>query len=86
VGIRELTLTAQSGRFLKPFAKLLLVLVAQRDHDPGTARRLLTELRQEFPNNPLYRDELSKLDSQSKESGNSASDRTGLDKRFRVCW
>ncbi len=70
-GIRELTLTAQNGRFLKPFAKLLLVLAAQRDHDPATARRLLTALGQEFPNNPLYREELSKLDSGSKETGNS---------------
>jgi hypothetical protein len=70
-GIRDLSLTAENGRFLKPFAKLLLVLAAQRDRDPATARRLLTELRQEFPNNPLYRDELSKLDSRSKEPGTS---------------
>ena len=70
-GIRELTLTAENGRFLKPFAMLLLVLAAQRDRDPATARRLLTALRQEFPNNPLYRDELSKLDSRFKEPGKS---------------
>jgi hypothetical protein len=70
-GIRELTFTAQNGRFLKPLAKLLLVLSAQRDHDPATARRLLAALLQEFPNNPLYRAELGKLDSGSKEPGNS---------------
>jgi hypothetical protein len=76
-GIRELTLTAENGRFLKPFAKLLLVLAAQRDHDTATVRRLLTELRQEFPNNPLYRDELRKLDSRPEEPGNSNA--TGQD-------
>ena len=65
VGIHELTLTAQNGRFLQPFAKLLLVLVAQRDHDPSVARRLLAELQQEFPNNPLYGEELRQLDSRS---------------------
>jgi hypothetical protein len=70
-GVRELTLTAENGRFLKPFAKLLLVLVAQRDHDPAAARRLLAELQQEFPNNPLYRDELTKLDSRFKQPTNS---------------
>lgn len=70
-GIRELTLTAENGRFLKPFAKLLLVLVAQRDHDKATARRLLAELQQEFPSNSLYRDELTKLDSRFKEPANS---------------
>jgi hypothetical protein len=70
-GIRELTLTAEKGRFLKPFAKVLLALAAQRDHDPATARRLLAALRQEFPNNPLYAEELSKLDSRSKEVGKS---------------
>src|SRR5260370_19777380 len=70
-GIRELTLTAQNGRFLKPFAKLLLVLAAQRDHDPATARRLLTPLGQEFPTHPPYRPQLSKLDYGAKEPGNS---------------
>ena len=70
-GVRELTLTAEDGRFLKPFAKLLLVLAAERDHDPATARRLLAELQREFPNNSLYRDELSKLNSRFMEPANS---------------
>jgi hypothetical protein len=70
-GVRELTLTAENGRFLKPFAKLLLVLVAQRDHDPAAARRLLAELQQEFPNNSVYRDELTKLDSRFKRPADS---------------
>jgi hypothetical protein len=60
-GIQQLGLTAQSGRFLKPFAKLLLAVAALRDHDRGMARKLLTELQQEFPGNPLYADELSRL-------------------------
>ena len=70
-GIRELTLTAENGRFLKPFAKLLLVIAAQRGRDPVTARRLLSELHQEFPDNPLYGDELNKLDSRSEEPADS---------------
>ena len=70
-GIRELMLASENGRFLKPFAKLLLVIAAQRGRDPDTARRLLSALHQEFPNNPLYGDELNKLDSRSEEFRNS---------------
>jgi hypothetical protein len=64
-GIRQLRLTAQSGRFLKPFAKLLLAVAALRDHDPGMAQKLLSELQQEFPQNPLYAYELSRLKAPS---------------------
>lgn len=60
-GIQQLRLTAENGRFLKPFAKLLLAVAALRDHDPLMARELLAELQQEFPQNPLYRSELSRL-------------------------
>ncbi len=60
-GIRQLRLTAQSGRFLKPFAKLLLAVAALRDHDPGMAQKFLSELQEEFPQNPLYANELSRL-------------------------
>jgi hypothetical protein len=70
-GIRELTLTAEGGRFLKPFAKLLLVLVAERAHDPETARLLLAELQQEFPDNSIYGDELTKLDSRFEQPAKS---------------
>jgi hypothetical protein len=67
-GIRQLRLTAQSGRFLKPFAKLLLAVAALRDHDPGMAQKLLSELQQEFPQNPLYAYELSRLKAPSSIS------------------
>jgi hypothetical protein len=60
-GIQQLRLTAQNGRFLKPFAKLLLAVAALRDHDALMARKLLSELQQEFPQNPLYSYELGRL-------------------------
>lgn len=69
-GIQQLRLTAQNGRFLKPFATLLLAVAALRDHDPVMARKLLAELQQEFPQNPLYSYELSRLkDSESIPHG-----------------
>ena len=64
-GIQQLRLAAQNGRFLKPFAKLLLAVAALRDHDVEMARKLLTELQQEFPRNPLYAYELSRLNNRS---------------------
>jgi hypothetical protein len=64
-GFQQLRLAARSGRFLKPFAKLLLAVAALRDHDRGTARMLLTELQQEFPQNSLYSYELSRLKAPS---------------------
>ena len=60
-GLQQLRLAAQHGRFLKPFAKLLLAVAALRDHDRGMARMLLAELQQEFPRNPLYSHELNRL-------------------------
>jgi hypothetical protein len=60
-GIMQLSFTAQNGRFFKPFAKLLLAVAALRDHDALMARMLLAELQREFPQNPLYSHELSRL-------------------------
>jgi len=60
-GERQLRITAEKGHYLEPFAKLLLAVAALRNYDTSTARMLLTELRQDFPDNPLYSYELSKL-------------------------
>lgn len=60
-GIARLKVTAQKGRYLKPYAKLLLAVAALRDKDVATAKNILQWLRNEFPNNRLYREELGKL-------------------------
>jgi len=65
-GLQELRLTAQYGHYLEPFAKLLLAVAALRDQDRGLARNILTELRNRFPNNPLYASELNRLAEQKK--------------------
>ena len=49
------------GHYLRPFAKVLLALVARREDEPQLARRLLEELNREFPANPLFRRELALL-------------------------
>ena len=61
-GLAKLRLTAQHGHYLAPYARLLLAVAALRDHNPGQARSLLTGLADEFPRNPLYRRELSRIE------------------------
>ncbi|MBV8206873.1 MAG: hypothetical protein JO041_08765 [Acidobacteria bacterium] len=60
-GLDRLRITAERGHYLRPFARLLLAVAAMRDKDPATARRLLGELAQQFPHNPLYSKELATI-------------------------
>jgi len=62
VGIEDLRFVAQKGHYLAPYARLLLAIAALRDKDNSTARQLLSGLAREFPQNPLYRKELDKLE------------------------
>ena len=63
VGIEKLKMAAEKGHYLAPFARLMLAVVALRDGDPNRARELLSGLAQEYPHNPLYRQELARLNS-----------------------
>ena len=60
-GLQELRLAAQNGHYLEPFAKLLLAVAALRDNNRVSARSILNELHNRFPNNPLYARELDRL-------------------------
>ncbi len=60
-GVMQLQMAAMDGQYLRPFAKILLALVAQRENQPGLARKLLEELSAEFPASPLFRHELALL-------------------------
>jgi hypothetical protein len=63
LGVEKLRLTAERGRYLGPFARLLLAVAALRERDTGQARELLEGLAREYPRNPLYREELARLES-----------------------
>jgi hypothetical protein len=63
VGLEKLRVTAAKGRYLAPFARLLLAVAAMRDKDRETAHNLLAGLAAEFPLNPLYRQELARLEA-----------------------
>jgi hypothetical protein len=60
-GIEKLRLTATKGQYLQPYAELLLAVAALRDNNNTEARRSLTDLSNRYPQNRLYREELSKI-------------------------
>jgi hypothetical protein len=60
-GIQQLAIVAARGRYLRPFAKILLALAALREKQPELARAQLTELVAEFPQNSLFVGELAKF-------------------------
>ena len=62
-GIQQLEITAEHGRYVRPFAKILLALAALREKKTEVARTQLKELVAEFPDNPLFASELTKLNS-----------------------
>lgn len=60
LGMDQLGKTAEHGRYLQPFAKILLALAARREKQNQLAQRLLHELSQEFPTNELFAAEYAK--------------------------
>jgi hypothetical protein len=62
-GISDLQLTAERGRYLAPFARILLAIAYVREKNKPKARELLVGLRDEFPHNPLFAQEIARLDT-----------------------
>ena len=68
-GVKELALVADHGRFLAPFARILLAFDDLRRKNPTAARKKLEWLREHFPNNPLFSQEIAKLNHPSMGPG-----------------
>jgi tetratricopeptide (TPR) repeat protein len=64
-GVSELRRTAENGHYLKPYAKMLLGLVALRERQDEVAREEFTDLAGEFPENPIFASELERLNHQT---------------------
>jgi len=60
LGMQQLEKTIDGGRYLRPFAKILLALSARREKQNLLAQKLLLELSEEFPESPLYAAEYAK--------------------------
>jgi hypothetical protein len=61
VGLQKLKVAAEKGHLLAPFARLLLAVAALRDKDVVHARDILENLAREYPHNPLYTQELARM-------------------------
>jgi hypothetical protein len=60
-GIEQIRNAALHGRYLEPFARLLLAVAALRDHDSPRALEFLGELHRRFPDNELYTREMNRI-------------------------
>ena len=65
-GMAELQLVSERGHYLAPYARILLAIAEIREKNTTRARQLLTELRDEYPGNPLFVRELASLNREQK--------------------
>ena len=63
LGMEQVAKTAESGRYLRPFAKILLALAARREKQAALAQNLLRELSEEYPDSQLFASEYAKASS-----------------------
>lgn len=60
LGMQQLAKSADSGLYLRPFAKIMLALAARREKQNALAQKLLRELSEEFTASPLFSAEYAK--------------------------
>jgi len=60
LGMEQMQKAADNGRYLKPFAQILLALAARREKQNALAQKLLRELTKEFPTSELFASEYAK--------------------------
>jgi len=68
-GVKELRTAAERGRYLAPFARILLAFDDIRHKKRGEARKELAWLHSQFPNNPLFPLEIAKIEAGSAAGG-----------------
>jgi len=60
LGMQQLGKSADTGLYLRPFAKIMLALAARREKQDALAQKLLRELSEEFSSSPLFAAEYAK--------------------------
>ena len=68
-GVKELNLVAEHGHYLAPFARILLTFDDLRHKNTTEARKKLASLREQFPDNRHFLEELAKLDGTAPPPG-----------------
>jgi hypothetical protein len=59
--VKNLELVIHHGRYLAPFAQIVLSIIDLREKRPEETRKLLADLARNYPGNPLFRQELARL-------------------------
>ena len=60
LGMEQVARTAENGRYLRPFAKIILALAARREKQNALAQRLFRELSEQYPDSELFALEYAK--------------------------
>jgi len=61
LAVERLKSVVERGKYLGPFAKILLAIIDMREKRPLQAEIKLSELSKDFPENPLFKKEIEKL-------------------------
>jgi len=69
-GVERLEMVAREGHYFRPFSKILLTTIALREKRPRDAQLYLQELARDYPANPLFRRELTKVSAKIASNGN----------------
>ena len=67
LGMEQVAKTAENGRYLRPFAKIVLALAARREKQDALAQRLFRELTEQYPQNQQFATEYAKAMDPSVE-------------------
>jgi hypothetical protein len=67
-GIEQLKLAAYHGRYYAAFARILLVVVSLREKKLADAEELLAGLVRDYPENPVFRNELAVVKQQARRA------------------
>src|SRR6266446_6196387 len=68
LGMEQVARTAENGRYLRPFAKIILALAARREKQDALAQRLFRELSEQYPDNEVFASEYAKAMRMSKSA------------------
>ena len=64
--IENLKKVVEGGRYLSPYAKLLMSVVYLRENQPEKSLALMKEMERDFPENPLLPSEIARIEKKIK--------------------
>jgi hypothetical protein len=65
--IEDLKRVVEGGRYLSPYAKILMAVVYLRENQPQKSLALMKEMERDFPENPLIPAEIARIEKKIKK-------------------